>query len=160
MYLFQSDSIKTGNRMAGPFSVAPAGAASSARAGSRMGPRQFRYSYLCRLIDDAELSGLAPSLRAELRRTHKKAYWKNLSLLRRDAALILKVRREKMAAHREWNFNALVNDYARIQFLLATLTIAGMSHTTRAAVGLARARAACSEFETLFTSFQPLVATA
>jgi hypothetical protein len=123
-------------------------------------PRGFRYSYMCRLIDDGELENLAPSVRSELRRVHKQAYWKNLALLRRDANTVLKVRREKMSARQEWDFSTLVNDYARVQYLLATLTMAGLSHSTRISVGLERARAACSEFETLFTSSPLLAATA
>lgn len=124
----------------------------------RAAPRSFRYSYLCRLIDDRELRDFDPSVRSELRRAHKQAYWKNLSLLRRDAAHVLKVRREMMGARQDWDFNSLVSDYARVQVLLATLTMAGVSHSTRFSVGLERARVACSEFETLFTSSSPLLA--
>jgi hypothetical protein len=109
------------------------------------------------LIDDSELQDFDPSVRPELRRAHKQAYWKNLSLLRRDAAHVLKVRREKMSAQQDWDFNALVSDYARVQVLLGTLTMAGLSHSTRFSVGLERARVACSEFETLFTT-SPLLA--
>ena len=120
---------------------------------------RFRYSYLCRLIDDSELQDFDPSVRSDLRRAHKQAYWKNLSLLRRDAAHVLKVRREMMSAQQDWDFNALVSDYARVQVLLGTLTMAGLSHSTRFSVGLERARVACSEFETMFTS-SPLLAAA
>jgi hypothetical protein len=127
---------------------------------SRPVSRRFRYSYLCRLIDDSELQDFDPSVRAELRRAHKQAYWKNLSLLRRDAADVLKVRREMMGAQQDWDFNSLVSDYARVQVLLATLTMAGLSHSTRFSVGLERARVACSEFETLFTSSPLLAASA
>jgi hypothetical protein len=127
---------------------------------SRLPSRSFRYSYLCRLIDDSELQCFDPAVRSELRRVHKQAYWKNLSLLRRDAAHVLKVRREMMGAQQDWDFNALVSDYARVQGLLATLTIAGLSHSTRFSVGLERARVACSEFETLFTSSPLLAASA
>lgn len=125
---------------------------------SRAASRRFRYSYLCRLIDDSELQEFAPEVRTELRRVHKQAYWKNLSLLRRDAAYVLKVRRQMMSAQQEWDFNSLVSDYARVQVLLATLAVAGLSHSTRFSVGLERARVACSEFETLFTSSSPLLA--
>jgi hypothetical protein len=124
---------------------------------SRPTASRFRYSYLCRLIDDSELQDFDSSVRSELRRAHKQAYWKNLSLLRRDAAHVLKVRREMMSAQQDWDFNALVSDYARVQVLLGTLIMAGLSHSTRFSVGLERARAACSEFETLFTS-SPLLA--
>jgi hypothetical protein len=127
---------------------------------SRPASRRFRYSYLCRLIDDSELQDFDPSVRSELRRAHKQAYWKNLSLLRRDAAHVLKVRREMMSAQQDWDFNSLVSDYARVQVLLATLTMAGFSHSTRFSVGLERARLACSEFETLFTSSPMLAASA
>jgi hypothetical protein len=127
---------------------------------SRPASRRFRYSYLCRLIDDSELQDFHPAVRSELRRAHKQAYWKNLSLLRRDAAYVLKVRREMMGAQRDWNFNSLVSDYARVQVLLATLTMAGVSHSTRFSVGLERARVACSEFETMFTSSPLLAASA
>lgn len=149
------DLHKTESRqMAGDITVAPANGT------SRLAPRGFRYSYLCRLIDDSELRDFAPSFRSELRRAHKEAYWKNLSLLRRDAAHVLKVRREKMSARQDWDFSTLVNDYARVQYLLATLTMAGLGHSTRISVGLERARVACSEFETLFTSSPLLSATA
>jgi hypothetical protein len=127
---------------------------------SRPASRRFRYSYLCRLIDDSELQDFDPAVRSELRRAHKQAYWKNLSLLRRDAAHVLKIRREMMSAQQDWDFNALVSDYARVQILLATLTMAGLSHSTRFSVGLERARVACSEFETLFTSSPLLAASA
>jgi hypothetical protein len=118
----------------------------SARASgiSRPSVRGFRYSYLCRLIDDSELQDFDPAVRSELRRVHKQAYWKNLSLLRRDASHVLKVRREMMSAQQDWDFNALVSDYARVQVLLATLTMAGISHSTRFSAGLERARVACS----------------
>ena len=125
---------------------------------SRLAPKGFRYSYLCRLIDDRELQDFEPSVRSELRRAHKQAYWKNLSLLRRDAAHVLRVRREKMSAPQDWDFSALVNDYARVQYLLATLTMAGLSHSTRILIGLEQVRVACSEFETLFTSSPILTA--
>jgi hypothetical protein len=125
---------------------------------SRPVSRRFRYSYLYRLIDDNELQEFDPSVRSELRRAHKQAYWKNLSLLRRDAAYVLKVRREMMSAQKDWDFNSLVSDYAKVQVLLATLAVAGVSHATRFSVGLERARVACSEFETLFSSSSPLLA--
>jgi len=131
----------------------------SATATPRSNPRSFRYSYLCRLIDDSELECVDPSLRSELRRAHKQAYWKNLSLLRRDAAQVLKVRRSRMSSQQQWDFNGLVGDYTKVQFLLATLTMAGLSHSTRITVGLNRARIACSEFETLFSA-SPLLAAA
>ncbi len=127
---------------------------------SRPAPRSFRYSYLCRLIDDSELQDFDPAVRSELRRVHKQAYWKNLSLLRRDAAHVLKIRREMMSAQQDWDFNALLSDYAKVQVLLGTLTMAGLSHSTRVSVGLERARIACSEFETLFTSSPLLAASA
>jgi hypothetical protein len=127
---------------------------------SRPTSRRFRYSYLCRLIDDRELQDFDPAVRTELRRAHKQAYWKNLSLLRRDAAHVLKVRREMMGAQQDWDFSSLVSDYARVQVLLATLTMAGVSHSTRFSVGLERARVACSEFETMFTSSPLLAASA
>jgi len=125
---------------------------------SRPTSGSFRYSYLCRLIDDSELQDFDPSVRSELRRAHKQVYWKNLALLRRDAARVLKVRREMMGAQQDWDFNSLVSDYAKVQVLLATLTVAGLSHSTRFSVGLERAKVACSEFETLFTSSSPLLA--
>ena len=70
---------------------------------------RFRYSYLYRLIDDNELRGLSPAVRTEIRKVHKQAYWKNLCLLRRDAARVLRLRRGMMAARRYWDFSALVN---------------------------------------------------
>jgi hypothetical protein len=122
---------------------------------------RFRYGYICRLIDDGELSGLPAALRARTRSFHKAAYWKSLSLLRRDADYILKVRRERMAAEQKWDFQALVNDYSRIHMLLAKLTVAGMSHSIHLGAGLETARQACQEFEALLnSSWSPLATTA
>jgi hypothetical protein len=123
-------------------------------------PRRFRYSYLCRLIDDRELQDLAPAVRAELRKAHKEAYWKNVSLLRRDANRVLRLRRERMSASQQWDFASLVNDHARVQYLLATLTLAGIGHATRISVGLEQVRTACCELEKMFTvpSFAPATA--
>ena len=112
---------------------------------------RFRYSYLYRLIDDNELRGLSPAIRAEIRKIHKQAYWKNLSLLRRDAARVLKLRRDMMAARKDWDFSALVNDYARVQYLLGTLTLAGITHATRIPAGIQAVRTACQEFESIFS---------
>lgn len=116
---------------------------------------RFRYSYLYRLIDDNELRGLTPAIRADIRKVHKEAYWKNLSLLRRDAASVLKLRRDMMAARKNWDFSALVNDYARVQYLLATLTLAGLSHSTRIPAGITAVRTACDEFESMFSVAPP-----
>lgn len=113
---------------------------------------RFRYGYICRLIDDSELSALPAALRSRVRTFHKSAYWKSLSLLRRDAERVLKIRRERMAACQEWDFQVLVNDYARIQLLLAKLTLAGMSHSVRLGAGLESARLACQEFEAFLSS--------
>jgi hypothetical protein len=112
---------------------------------------RFRYGHICRLIDDSELDGLPATLRARTRSFHKETYWKSISLLRRDAEVVLKLRREKMAAQQEWDFQTLVNDYARVQMLLAKLTLAGMSHSVRLGAGLDAARQACREFETFLT---------
>src|SRR5580704_5201813 len=90
---------------------------------------RFRYGYICRLIDDNELHGMPAGLRARTRSFHKATYWKSVSLLRRDAEQVLHLRREQMAAKREWDFQSLVNDYARVQLLLAKLTVAGISHS-------------------------------
>ncbi|HKD10125.1 MAG TPA: hypothetical protein VKB79_29725 [Bryobacteraceae bacterium] len=116
---------------------------------------RFRYSYLYRLIDDNELRGLSPAIRVEIRKVHKEAYWKNIALLRRDAAHVLKLRRHMMAARKDWDFSALVNDYARVQYLLATLTLAGLTHATRIPSGITAVRTACDEFESLFSDASP-----
>jgi hypothetical protein len=113
---------------------------------------RFRYGYLCRLIDDGDLQILPAPLRSRTRSFHKAAYWKSLSLLRRDAEYILKVRRERMAAEQKWDFPVLVNDYARIHVLLAKLTVAGMSHSIHLGAGIESARQACLEFEAFLTS--------
>jgi len=113
---------------------------------------RFRYGYICRLIDDSELQGMPAALRSRTRSVHKTTYWKSLSLLRRDAERVLRLRREKMAAQREWDFQALVNDYARVQMLLGKLTLAGINHSLRLGAGLEGARQACREFEALLTS--------
>jgi hypothetical protein len=112
---------------------------------------RFRYGYLCRLIDDRELLSIPEPLRSRTRSIHKASYWKSLSLLRRDAERILKIRREKMAAERQWDFQLLVNDYARIQVLLGKLTVAGLSHSVHLGAGLDAAREALGEFERLLT---------
>jgi hypothetical protein len=119
-------------------------------------PKRFRYSYLYRLIDDSELSELPAEAQAELRNAHKHIYWKNLSLLRRDAGQILKVRRTRMSAEQNWDFGGLLSDYARVQFLLATLTLAGISHSARVPVLLDQVRSACSEFERMLTPIPAL----
>jgi hypothetical protein len=111
---------------------------------------RFRYGYICRLIDDSELDGMPAALRTRTRSFHKETYWKSVSLLRR----------EKMAANREWDFQSLVNDYARVQLLLAKLTVAGMSHSVRLGAGLEGARQACREFEAFLTPSLVPVATA
>jgi len=108
---------------------------------------RFRYGYICRLIDDAELAGLPSELRSRTRSVHKAAYWKSVSLLRRDAEHVLKLRREKMAAKQAWDFQSLVGDYARVQLMVVKLTAAGVGHSVRLGVGLDAARAACREFE-------------
>ena len=120
--------------------------------------KRFRYAYLCRLIDDREIADLPRAARAELRRAHKQAYWKNLSLLRRDANVVLKARRARMGAEQDWDFNSLVGDYARVQMLLAALTVAGLSHTTHIPVLLKQVHGVCAEFEAMFTASPALVA--
>jgi hypothetical protein len=125
-------------------------------AGSRKieSPRvaRFRYGYLCRLIDDRELAGLPQHLRTRTRSAHKASYWKSLSLLRRDAETILKVRRQKMAAEKKWDFESLVGDYARIQMLLGKLTLAGYGHSLHLGAGFEAAQQACAEFEAFLSS--------
>jgi hypothetical protein len=117
---------------------------------------RFRYGYICRLIDDGELMALPVPLRTRTRSFHKAAYWKSLSLLRRDAEHVLKVRRERMAAEQQWNFQDLLKDYGRIQMLLAKLTVAGVSHSIHLGAGLDSARQACLEFEAFLTSASSL----
>jgi hypothetical protein len=112
---------------------------------------RFRYGYICRLIDDRELEGLPESLRSRTRNQHKAAYWKSLSLLRRDAERVLKMRRERMAAFQAWDFQVLLNDYTRIQALLGKLTLAGIGHSIHLGAGLESARQALREFETILT---------
>ena len=119
----------------------------------------FRYSYLYRLIDDREIADLPRTARAELRHAHMQAYWKNLSLLRRDANIVLKTRRARMGAAQDWDFNSLVGDYARVQMLLAALTLAGLSHATHVPVLREQVRAVCAEFEAMFTA-SPALASA
>jgi hypothetical protein len=127
------------------------GARSSARRDFR-----FRYGYICRLIDDTELRGLPSELRAHTRSVHKATYWKSLSLLRRDAESVLRLRREKMAANQKWDFEMLVGDYARVHLLLAKLTLAGVGHSIHLGAGLDSARQACLEFEALLTATSSL----
>jgi hypothetical protein len=113
---------------------------------------RFRYSYLCRLIDDRELEGLPEPLRSRAREVHKATYRKNLSLLRRDAEHVLRVRREKMAAEQEWNFQLLVDDYARVRVLIGKLKFAGLCHALHLGAGLDSARQALREFESILTA--------
>jgi hypothetical protein len=112
---------------------------------------RFRYGYICRLIDDNELRSLPAALRAKTRQAHKAAYWKSVSLLRRDAETVLKLRREKMAAKKEWDFQTLLADYTRVHGLVVKLAAAGLSHSIHLGAGLESARAACREFELLLT---------
>jgi len=122
---------------------------------------RFRYGYICRLLDDNELNGLPSALRSRTRSVHKASYWKSLSLLRRDAESVLRLRRERMAACKEWNFETLVGDYARVQMLLAKLTLAGVGHSMHLGAGVEGVRQACAEFEAfLATPSSRLVATA
>jgi hypothetical protein len=118
---------------------------------------RFRYGYICRLIDDGELQTLPAPLRTRTRSFHKAAYWKSLSLMRRDADFVLKTRRERMASLQQWDFQALLNDYARVQVLLAKLTVAGMSHSIHLGAGLESARQACREVEVFLASASALV---
>jgi hypothetical protein len=113
---------------------------------------RFRYGYICRLIDDSQIQDLPPVLRARIRSEHKSFYWKSLSLLKRDANRVLKLQREKMASQQQWDFQALTNDYIRIQTLLAKLTLAGMSHSIRLGAGLESAQRACRECEAFLTA--------
>jgi hypothetical protein len=113
---------------------------------------RFRYGYICRLIDDGELQALPAPLRTRTRTFHKAAYWKSLSLMRRDADHVLRVRRERMAAEQQWNFEFLLNDYAKMKLLMAKLTVAGLSHSIHLGAGLDSARQACLEFEAFLTS--------
>jgi hypothetical protein len=122
------------------------------RANAINGRHRFRYGYICRLIDDGELQNLPAALRASTRAAHKAAYWKSVSLLRRDAESVLRIRRERMAAEKQWDFQILVNDYARVQMLLAKLTVAGMGHSVRLGAGMESARNSLREFEMLLTS--------
>jgi hypothetical protein len=118
---------------------------------------RFRYGYICRLIDDDELRSLPGYLRSRTRSVHKAAYWKSLSLLRRDAEYVLRVRREQMSALKEWDFQTLLNDYSRIQMLLAKLTVAGLSHSVRLGAGLDAARQALHEVEAFLSAAPSLV---
>ena len=116
---------------------------------------RFRYSYLCRLIDDRELEGLSEPLRSRTREAHRATYLKNVSLLRRDAEHVLRVRREKMAAEQEWNFQLLVDDYARVRLLIGKLKFAGLCHALHLGAGLDAARQALREFESILTAAIP-----
>jgi hypothetical protein len=98
------------------------------------------------------LQALPEPLRARTRAFHKAAYWKSVSLLRRDVDFVLKVRRERMAACQQWNFPAVLNDYARMQKLLGTLVLAGISHSIHLEAGLESVRQAASEFEAFLAS--------
>lgn len=98
----------------------------------------FRYRYLRRLIDDNELADFPPLQRARVRRTHKRAFWKNVRLLRRDAARIVRARR-----------GAMVRDYLRVHFVLFRLALAGVAHGFHMEAGQSLARQACDDMETL-----------
>jgi hypothetical protein len=110
----------------------------------------FRYSYLHRLLDENDLKDMSPLMRSEIRHVHKKVYWKVLFLLRRDINEILNVRRQRMSALSTWNFNVLVYDYMRVQYLIFTLVIIGLLNSTRITLGVNRVKKICKELESIF----------
>ena len=55
-------------------------------------------------------------------------------------------------AKKQWDFESLVGDYARVQLLLGKLTLAGLGHTIHLAAGFEAAQQARPQFESFLTT--------
>jgi len=109
-----------------------------------------QYGYLARLIDDRELDLIEdPGVRSAVRTAHHQVYWKSLRLLKRDVKKILVSRRKLMEARKEWRFEVLLADTARIWQLIWILQIAGAAHTMHVPMMISAARAASVELQSL-----------
>jgi len=119
-------------------------------------PSGFHYGYLARLIDDRDLSSIAdPRLRSVIRSAHRQVYRRSLRLLKRDVERMLVNRRKLMGARREWRFEALISETARIWQLVWTLQIAGIAHGFHVPVLVTAVRQACSDLDRLMA--QPAI---
>jgi hypothetical protein len=110
----------------------------------------FQYGYLARLIDDQELGIIEdPQVRSAVRAAHRQVYWKSLRLLKRDVKKILVNRRKLMETRKEWRFEVLIGDTARIWQLIWILQLAGAAHGMRVPMMITAARAASAELQSL-----------
>jgi hypothetical protein len=110
----------------------------------------FQYGYLVRLIDDQDLDLIEdPEVRAAVRAAHHQVYWKTLRLLKRDVKKILVNRRKLMETRKEWRFEVLISDTARIWQLIWILQLAGAAHSMHIPMMISAARAASVELQAL-----------
>ncbi len=110
----------------------------------------FQYGYLARLIDDRELDLIAdPLVRSAVRAAHRQVYWKSLRLLKRDVKNVLLNRRKLMETRKEWRFEVLLADTARIWQLIWILQLAGAAHSMHVPTMITAARAASVELQGL-----------
>ena len=110
----------------------------------------FQYGYLARLIDDRELDLIEDrEVRSAVRTAHRQVYWKSLCLLKRDVKKILVNRRKLMEARKEWRFEVLIADTARIWQLIWILQLAGAAHGMHLPMMISAARAASVELQAL-----------
>jgi hypothetical protein len=118
----------------------------------------FQYGYLARLIDDRELDVIEDAqVRSAVRAAHRQVYWKSLRLLKRDVKKILVNRRKLMETRKEWRFEVLIADTARIWQLIWTLQFAGAAHGIHVPVMVTAARAASAELQALVATPFPSV---
>ena len=110
----------------------------------------FQYGYLVRLIDDQDLDLIDdPEVRSAVRAAHHEVYWKSLRLLKRDVKKILVNRRKLMETRKEWRFEVLIGDTARIWQLIWILQLAGAAHSMHVPMMISAARAASVELQAL-----------
>lgn len=109
-----------------------------------------QYGYLARLIDDRELDFIEDKrARSAVRAAHHQVYWQSLRLLKRDVKKILVNRRKLMEARKEWRFEVLIADMARIWQLVWILQLAGAAHGMHLPMMISAARAASVELQAL-----------
>jgi hypothetical protein len=109
-----------------------------------------QYGYLARLIDDRELDLIEDrEVRSAVRTAHHQVYWKSLRLLKRDVKKILVYRRKLMETRKEWRFEVLIADAARIWQLIWILQLAGAAHSMHVPMMISAARTASVELQAL-----------
>jgi hypothetical protein len=118
----------------------------------------FQYGYLARLIDDRDLDLIEdPRVRSAVRAAHRQVYRKSLGLLKRDVRKMLVNRRKLMETRKEWRFEVLLADTARIWQLIWTLQLAGAVHGMHVPMMITAARAASAELQVLLAMPFPSV---